>query len=285
MKTTFAASSLFAFSVLFAASPCHSAVINFETINGATPYETQVISNQFQPYYGVRFVGLVTSATTNTPIIAKRGWPQAAYGSAFGYDEIDPTDPRAGDIGQFFLTTRADADPTGFVCLFDRPVSTVSFDVLDIDNRETVELKAYASETDTNALITRSYSTGGDGRITVASITATNQNQHFARLEVSVTSTTVPHNSLVGYDNFTSDYVPSNAPPAKLGLLLYPGILIDGVAGRPYRIDYAESLDVTSGNTNWHTLTNLFLPTSPYLLFDQPTAGEKQRYYQAVALP
>jgi hypothetical protein len=69
---------------------------------------------------------------------------------------------------------------------------------------------------------------------------------------------------------------------ATLDLHFYAGITIDGVVGLNYRIDYAESLAPT---TNWLGLTNLTLPSNPFLLFDIQSTNSSKRFYRAVLLP
>jgi len=66
-----------------------------------------------------------------------------------------------------------------------------------------------------------------------------------------------------------------------LDIKSYAGVEILGLVGRNYRIE-ATSL---GGPANWQTLTNLVLPTTPYIWIDyqSPTAG--QRLYRAAELP
>lgn len=58
-----------------------------------------------------------------------------------------------------------------------------------------------------------------------------------------------------------------------------PVISLTGTTGATYRVEYALSFPAT----NWITLTNLTLPTSPQLLLDsQPVTDQSQRFYRAV---
>jgi hypothetical protein len=60
-------------------------------------------------------------------------------------------------------------------------------------------------------------------------------------------------------------------------------IVLSGIVGSPYRVDYLPSLPATAMNP-WQTLTNLILPSSPFLLAD-PAPSSTQRFYRAVLLP
>ena len=42
---------------------------------------------------------------------------------------------------------------------------------------------------------------------------------------------------------------------------------------------------VSVDTTNWQVLTNITLPSSPYLVIDPNSPGRTQRYYRAVPLP
>ena len=53
--------------------------------------------------------------------------------------------------------------------------------------------------------------------------------------------------------------------------------------GQQFRVDYADVVAV--GTTNWLVLTNITLPSSPYLVIDPASPGKTQRYYRAVPLP
>jgi hypothetical protein len=75
---------------------------------------------------------------------------------------------------------------------------------------------------------------------------------------------------------------PLDGPPA-LHLQLYPGILLYGAVGTNYRVDYISG--VYDGGTNWTTLTNLTLPSSPFLIIDPQPATSVSRFYRAVVIP
>ena len=59
--------------------------------------------------------------------------------------------------------------------------------------------------------------------------------------------------------------------------------VLAGSVGQQYRVDYADVVNV--GTTNWLVLTNITLPSSPYLVIDPNSPGRPQRYYRATPLP
>jgi hypothetical protein len=66
-------------------------------------------------------------------------------------------------------------------------------------------------------------------------------------------------------------------------LKLMAATVLAGSVGQQYRVDYADV--VTVGTTNWLVLTNITLPSSPFLVIDPASPGKPQRYYRAVPLP
>jgi len=66
--------------------------------------------------------------------------------------------------------------------------------------------------------------------------------------------------------------------PPLLSIQAYAGITIEGEAGKNYRIEYSPSVPPF----NWNTLTNIVLPSSPYLFFDPTGPASGTRYYRAV---
>lgn len=66
-----------------------------------------------------------------------------------------------------------------------------------------------------------------------------------------------------------------------LGLHMYAGLTLAGEAGETYKIEFQTSLT----NETWITLTNLNLPTSPYLFIDLSSPGASQRFYRATLVP
>lgn len=250
-----------------------AATIDFEQINAATPIEGMVISNQFEAYYGVSF-----RTPNGWPVIARVGWPQAAFDRS-GANESDTVRSTQTDlIDQFFLVDGAPSET--IIIDYRAAVSLVSGLILDIDANEQITISAYADSTTTNALvstlITSDTPNTGDGLATYWSISRPSRD--IRRIEFV-------ERGPMGHDLLSSDYTPSAAPPATLGVAMYPGITIRGAIGRPYGIDYADKLDRTPITTNWHRLTNFFLPRTPYLFFDLTATNSAERYYRAVNLP
>ncbi len=66
-------------------------------------------------------------------------------------------------------------------------------------------------------------------------------------------------------------------------LRLIASTLIAGPVGQQIRVDYADVVNV--GITNWTVLTNITLPSSPYLVVDPSSAGLTKRFYRAVPVP
>jgi hypothetical protein len=67
--------------------------------------------------------------------------------------------------------------------------------------------------------------------------------------------------------------------PASLNIGAYAGIQITGTIGAIYQVEYATALPATS----WTVITNLPLPSSPFLFFDaQSINNTGQRFYRVV---
>jgi hypothetical protein len=66
---------------------------------------------------------------------------------------------------------------------------------------------------------------------------------------------------------------------ADLQLDFYPGLKINGVPGRTYQIERADSL------SNWSTAAILSLPTTPYLWLDVNSTNRTRQFYRAILLP
>ena len=63
-------------------------------------------------------------------------------------------------------------------------------------------------------------------------------------------------------------------------LQFYAGTTLIGTVGQQFRVEYADV--VAPGTTNWQVLTNLTLPSSPYLVIDPGSPGKPRRFYRAV---
>jgi hypothetical protein len=62
-------------------------------------------------------------------------------------------------------------------------------------------------------------------------------------------------------------------------LKFYAGTILAGPVGQQFRVDYADVINV--GTTNWLVLTNVTLPSSPYLVIDPSSPGQGKRFYRA----
>ena len=256
-----------------------AAIIDFERIDEVAPFEGMSISNQFQKQFGVSF-RRAAGASEPWPVIARIGSPRIAFDRG-GSTDVDT--PRLASFGYFFLTdnvgTGAGSSP--LILDYAAPVSQAAGYIIDIDQNEQVSVSAYGDATTTNALETRVIAAGdpstGDGVATLWSFNRPSRD--ILRIEIS------PNGNPVGYDQFSSNYVPPPATPASLQVRMHPGITITGEIRRAYRIDYADRLDRLPGSTNWHGLTTIILPESPYLFIDHSPASSPERYYRCVGLP
>ena len=72
------------------------------------------------------------------------------------------------------------------------------------------------------------------------------------------------------------------------GVTLNPGfpplINVTGLEGRSYRVEHLPMLPASATNP-WQTLSNLVLPSSPFLIADPGAPNSAQRFYRAVLLP
>src|ERR1022692_4534814 len=86
---------------------------------------------------------------------------------------------------------------------------------------------------------------------------------------------------VVGGGNNTNSYLKTveafTAAPV-ISIQMYPGITINAPVGSTNQIQYITSLN----NANWTTLTNLVLPSSPYIFIDYSSPGQPQRFYRDV---
>ncbi len=76
--------------------------------------------------------------------------------------------------------------------------------------------------------------------------------------------------------------ITNTASLALVDLKLFAGVVIDGPLGSQYRVDFTT--DVNTPSTNWIVLTNVALPSRPYIYFDVDSPGSPRRFYRAVPL-
>jgi hypothetical protein len=85
-----------------------------------------------------------------------------------------------------------------------------------------------------------------------------------------------------GQTSGSSTFVGYGAATNWLEIVTLAGLNIHGTVGQTYRIDYLSNLN----NTNsWMQLTNLTLPTNPYLWVDLSSLGQPKRFYRSVLVP
>ena len=86
------------------------------------------------------------------------------------------------------------------------------------------------------------------------------------------------------YGSVTSDpsIVSITGLPASLAIDTYVGIAVTGTVGSKYRIEYTLDLKLTN---SWIILTNIVLPTSPFLWIDTGSTNSPKRYYRALSAP
>jgi hypothetical protein len=74
----------------------------------------------------------------------------------------------------------------------------------------------------------------------------------------------------------------SYSDAAELQLTMHPSLTIFGTAGKSYRIDYAVE---TRSLPVWITITNIVLPTTPYVWQDTNAAITDKRFYRVLLQP
>jgi hypothetical protein len=82
--------------------------------------------------------------------------------------------------------------------------------------------------------------------------------------------------------NTGAPFVGVTPVPAKLGIQKQGGtasISIEGTAVARYQVEATSALPAT----NWTVLTNLLLPSSPYVFQDTGSSNLSKRFYRAVA--
>ena len=111
---------------------------------------------------------------------------------------------------------------------------------------------------------------------------ATNQTLLLTNLQNSFAAAyTVVVTNLYGS---VASFPPANLTiePANVAISLYPGVLIAGVAGLTYGIQYSTNLANTNG---WIGLTNLALITPTEIWYDSIPASLEQRFYRVLEGP
>ena len=68
----------------------------------------------------------------------------------------------------------------------------------------------------------------------------------------------------------------------RLAIWLFPGWNFTASAGSQHKIEYVNA---EVGFTNWQFLTNLTLPSSPYLFIDTSATNKWHRFYRTTPIP
>ncbi|MCP5528515.1 MAG: hypothetical protein H7A47_17125 [Verrucomicrobiales bacterium] len=255
-------------------------VVDFESINGSTPTDGMSISNQFQAEFGISF----RRTDGGFPVIAKKGPPRTAFPTAFGGtlldDELRPDYPFKTNFGSYFLTDdgRTDTAGIGLIVDYDSPVAQAGGYVLDIDTTEAWTITAYSDDGATmvaQLVLAPGQSGVGDGLPTVWSFVRPTADIRQIRL-LHTGPQSVPG---LAFDNFSPSQLPPILP-AVLNVGFHAVVSIDGSVGRAYRLEHAPTAD----STNWNTLTNIVLPTSPWHFIDFESPGPPERFYRAIGL-
>ena len=84
----------------------------------------------------------------------------------------------------------------------------------------------------------------------------------------------------IGSATSSNAYLTMN--PAGVSLALYSGIMIDGVVGLTYGIQYTTDL---SNTNNWAGVTNITLTVPTQLWYESQPASQPRRYYRVVPGP
>lgn len=131
-------SRIILFVALFAISPAHALLIDFESIPGGDPYEGLSISDQFLSTAGVSF----SLEGGGFPVLAEVGYPVTAF---------DPSDtPAEGQgTGLFFLTDTgswSNDTPPAVIISYSTPTAIASGVILDIDFNEGWTIEAFDSD-------------------------------------------------------------------------------------------------------------------------------------------
>jgi hypothetical protein len=83
-------------------------------------------------------------------------------------------------------------------------------------------------------------------------------------------------------EEIQSIYNPPASCEAMLDLRLYAGITVSAPIGSTVRIDDREALSPPDA---WQPLTNILIPSSPYLFFDASSSAAHRRFYRAFVAP
>jgi len=271
--------------VLASSLGASAAMLDFEFVQTAPAIEGTAIADQFQPHYAMSF----RSNDGSTLYIGKRGGLRAAFTVTSieppAHDTIHPDESRRTDFGSAFLTEDGLGGKNRQIIIsYSSPVAQASGYLLDVDGAEQFTLTSYSDDGVTaidSIVIKAGDSFTGDGRPSLWSF------DHFARdirqIRIQATGASAGTGDPIAIDNLECGFKPPRQQSASLEALIQTsaGVAVFGEVGRPYRIECADQL---APNT-WLPLTNVFLPTSPYIFIDTAAPSPNRRFYRAISLP
>lgn len=269
--------------LLTSAFASYAGVLDFEIVHTAPASEGTVITDQYAAHYGMSF----RSNDGSDLFIAAKGAPRAAFTVTSVtpnlLDTIHPDESRRADYGRAFLTEDGVGGADRQIIInYAMPVAQASGYLLDVDGSEQFTLTSYSDEgvTVIDRFVIRAGDTfTGDGRATIWSF------DHFSRdiRQIRIQSTGPAGGDPIAIDNLECGYKPARQQPALLEAIVQTttGVAVIGEVGRPYRIECAEQL----APNKWTPLTNIFLPTSPYIFLDPSASSPNLRFYRAISLP
>lgn len=252
-------------------------VIDFETLpDNSVPYDGMVVSNQWASW-GVTF----RLANGGLPIIATPGGTNLAFWGP--PDSSQPNLPAPGqNVGRFFLVDRQGGAIRNLFVEYSAPVSAASGVLLDIDHKDawSIEPRDIDGNTFSNYVVTLDTNNvnTGDGIATPWSIQMPSAQIYAIRFHY-IGDSISPGLAL---DNLS----PTNAlpvpAPASLSVALNATNTVVTIAGTPSGL-YRLEASATLGSSNWSTLTNVYLPSTPFIFVETRTTVSN-RFYRAVGV-
>lgn len=198
------------FVMLFAITPAHAVLINFESIPGESPYEGLSISDQFLATAGVSF----SLEGGGFPVLAEVGDPRTAFG---------PSDtPAAGqDIGSFFLTDTGSLSsdtPPAVIISYSTPTAIASGVLIDIDFNEGWTLEAFDSDQVLLDTITLNSGDPGTGNALATPWIFDHSTNDISSIRLSGIRPGGAGLFGLGFDNFETGVVPEPCTALLLGV-------------------------------------------------------------------
>ena len=218
LKTIFAGLSFF--SVFSFGMNSWAALIDFETVPGASPSEGLVVSDQFLASNGVSF----SLSNGSNPVLAEVGGPRTAFaGPPSNTGDDNPVDGQ--NIGSFFLTddgSAAGLSSPALIVTYSAPTQAASGVILDIDFDESFTISLFDAAVGGNLLDAITINAGdvgtGDGIASLWSFMRPTAD--VLRIEFKGMRTASGAFGL-GFDNFDAQNAAAPVPlPAGLPLLI-----------------------------------------------------------------